>query len=172
MAEKPLWLMRREEFDEYIELLQTLKKSVFSLRISPVNVTTNIVIEQLLRLSKSYEDGVPKTERVNPTVKFDYRFSDSIGNPKQSTFYEKSAEAWNPQLAKFIRELTIFFSRSLKEDFTFEKDFHGLFKNLQEFLPPGFRSQKSKNAEKRKKNVKEIRAKKAQIAYYRRRQRK
>ncbi len=139
---------RNEEFDLMIELLQKAKQTAFSLSVSPVNLLSRTASDLLLRIANAYEDGVPKTERLNPTIKFDYRFSDPLGNPFQRTVNENRSEAWNPQFSRFSRELAVFFSRSLLKDFSFQKDFHDLLNNLQDILPPGFLSQKSNNAEK------------------------
>ena len=135
---------------------------------SPVDFLTNIVVDILLILKESYKEGVPKTERSNPIIIFDYGKSGPLGNPAQTTRNFNVESAWSPQLAAFAKELTIFFSRSLKKGFTFQKEFVHLTDKLKEFLPPGFIPQKSKNAEKidkKKKGIKTIR----RDAYHRRR---
>lgn len=163
------WLERKsEDFDLMIELLQAAKNTAFSFHSSPVNIMSEIATDLLLKLSQAYEEGVPKRERLNPTIIFDYRFPDPLGNASSFKRESKSPEAWDPDLSYLCRRLAIFFSRSIREDFSFQKDFHDLLNHLQDIFPPGFISQKSYKAEKKKNNIKS-QAAKARTAYYRRR---
>lgn len=137
---------------------------------SPVDFLTSMIMDVLLILKESYEQGVPKTEPRNPVISFDYGKSGPLGNPAQTTRYFKVEEAWDPRMAEFLRRLIIFFSRSLDKGFTFPKAFHELVDYLSEFLPPGFLSQKSENAEKIKKKDNSFK-RNARRGYYNRRRR-
>lgn len=152
--EVPDWLESEyQEIDDLIELLKMTKISLLSFRSSPVDVLTQLAVDLIIRLKKAYYDEAPMKGDPNPTIYFDERFSDPLGNIKQKEFTRYELRAWSPPMEKFLFHLAIFFSRSLKKDFKFQEDFHGLLKSLNEFLPPGSFSQKSNSAEKNKKNI-------------------
>jgi hypothetical protein len=162
------WLEEQHrEIDQLIDDLKLTKLTLLS--SSPVDNLTNIAVDLLIKLKKAYYEEAPMTGDPNPVVIFDERFSDPLGNVFQREFNRYSLRAWSPPMEKFLFHLAIFFSRSLKPDFNFQKDFIHLLKSLNEFLPPGLISQKSRKAEKSNKNVKDIQAKKARNAYFRRR---
>jgi hypothetical protein len=166
----PEWLESEyREIDDLIESLRVSKELLVSFRSSPVDILTNTAVDLLIKLKKAYYEESPLSGDPNPVIIFDERFSDPLGNVSQREFNRYSLRVWSPPMEKFLFHLAVFFSRSLMKDFKFQKDFHDLLKNLQEFLPPGLTSQKSKNAEKTNKNVKVDRAIKARNAYYRRR---
>jgi hypothetical protein len=166
----PEWLIEIEEdIDSYIAVLQAAKKHLVSISISPVNILTDIAVELLMKLRYLYQNEAPKSERKNPAIIFDESQMGDLGLPPQRTINFKVQGVWSPQMEKFLFHLAIFFSRSLKTNFSFEKDFHDLIQKLDEFLPPGTCSQKSIKAEKSQKNIKQVRAQKARKAYYRRR---
>jgi hypothetical protein len=171
-TEYPLWLIERiEEIEGYIGILQALKSKAFSLSISPVGILTEGIVDLLMQLRKSYQDEAPYTGSLNPEIIFDDDGPrDDLGNipQRERKFYVKRAVV--PEMPQFLWAFAVFFSRSLKKDFNFQKDFHGLLKDLNQILPPGFTSQKSNNAEKTSKKTKQLDANKiARSAYYRRR---
>lgn len=166
------FVLDESRLDQMIEALKLAKFAGFRSSSSPVNVLLNAAIDICIRISNSYKDGVPKFERTNPTIKIDRVKLDPLGNPLSVNINRYREEAWSPEIALFTKQLAVFFSRMCRKDFNFQKDFHDLLNSLNDLIPPGIIPQKSKNAEKRKKNIKEIRAKQAQNFYFRRRRHK
>jgi hypothetical protein len=169
----PLWLERElEDIDQMIGLLKAVKSSAFSLSSSPVDVLTRLLVDLLMKIKNSHEHGLPETEERNPAIIFlDDEPMGELGNSRQRTIKLNVNLNWHPPEAmhQFLQSLAVFFSRSLLKDFNFHDEFTHHLENLQKFLPPGFISQKSKHAEKKNKNIKEIRAYHSRKAYYRRR---
>jgi hypothetical protein len=170
----PLWLERElSDIDQMIGILEAVKSSAFSLSSSPVDVLTRLLVDLLMKIKNSHEHDLPETESLNPAIIFlDDEPMGPLGNSSQRTIKYHSKLNWHPteSMHKLLQGLAVFFSRSIKQDFIFQKDFHDLLKYLAEFLPPGFLSQKSKNAEKNIKNNKPNVAIEANVrAYYRRR---
>jgi len=177
--ELPIWLEQEiQDIDLMIGVLDAAKNSAFSLSSSPVSVFVQLLVDLLMRVKNSYEHGLPEFESNNPEIVFlDDEPMGPLGNSRQRTINFKSELNWSPvyqdpsvsPMPVFFRALAVFFSRSLKQSFDFQKDFHDLLKAMDKFLPPGVTSQKSHKAEKSNKNIKAIRAQKARNAYYRRR---
>jgi len=168
--EVPEWLKERVAvFESLISTLQAAKFSMLSLSFSPTNDLIRTTIESLELLRRAYSEEWPRTATANPQIEFDERFSDEIGNVSQRTKSFFVHTTYDPEMEYIISDLIVFFSRSLDPSFNAKKGFHDLFGKKQDLLPPGVTSQKSKNAEKSKKNIKAIQAQRARKAYYRRR---
>lgn len=168
--ELPVWLKERvRTFESLISILQATKNSMLTLSFSPTNDLIRTTIESLELLRRAFSEGWPRTARANPQIEFDERFSDEIGNVSQRTKSFFVATTYDPEMEMIISDLIVFFSRSLESTFNAKKGFHDLFGKSDQLLPPGLLTQKSKNAEKSNKNIKEFRAQKARNFYYRRR---
>ena len=178
----PLWLERElQDIDQMIGILDAVKNSAFSLSSSPVDVLVKLLVDLLMKIKNSYEHGLPETEALNPAIIFlDDEPMGELGNSSQRTIKYNSNLNWSPvyqdressPMPRFLRALAVFFSRSLKPNFNFQKDFHDLLKGMDKFLPPGRTCQESRKAEKIDKNFKQFQANKARNAYYRRRRQK
>jgi hypothetical protein len=169
--EVPEWLIERVEvFESLISVLQATKNSMLSLSISPVNDLIRVTIETLELLRRAFQEEWPINAIPNPEIIFDERFSDQLGNVSQKTRNFKVQTAYNPEFEHIVSDLITFFSRFLdKPSFNAEQAFHELFGAGYQRDPPGFIPQKSKNAEKTNKKIKEIQARKSRNSYYRRR---
>lgn len=176
--ELPEWLEEQfQEIDLTIGVLRASEIGAFSLSSSPVEVLVSLLVDLLMRIKNSYEHGIPETERRNSAVVFlDDEPMGELGNSNQKTINFKSQLNWSPSSLRedspmpfLIRELARFFSRSLRPDFCFGKEFVHLYQDLAKLLPPGFISQKSHKAEKRNKNRQTVQAN-ARTFYHRRRQ--
>jgi hypothetical protein len=177
--ELPLWLEEElRDIDLLIGILDAAKNSAFSLTSSPVGDLVSLLVDLIMRIKNSYEHGISDFASNNPEVVFlDDQPMGELGNSRQRTIKFDRYLNWSPvykdpessPMPVFLKALAVFFSRSLDPKFNFQKSFHGFLKALDKFLPPGFTSQKSKNAEKITKNTKQLRAQKARSAYYRRR---
>jgi hypothetical protein len=171
--EIPEWLKERiSVFESLISVLQATKNSMLSLSFSPTNDLIRTTIESLEMLRRAFSESWPRTARSNPQIEFDERFSDEIGNVSQRTKNIFVATTYDPEMENIISDLIVFFSRSLDPSYNTKKGFHDLFGKEDKFLPPGGIPQKSKNAEKSKKNIKEFQAQRARNFYYRRRRQK
>ena len=136
---------------------------------SPVTLLVSMIKDLLLTMRRAYQEGRAKTGPLNPSIIFDERLTDPLGNIKSSKQKYWVEEIWSPQLSAFCEQLFIFFSRSMVKDFNFSKDFDRLRKNLSQFLPPEV-SQKSIKAEKNNQQRNAPKAN-ARRAYYHRRRR-
>lgn len=178
--ELPEWLEAEiSELDQMIGILRALRNSAFSLSSSPVDVLVKLLVDLLMRIKNSYEHDLPETEDLNDEIVFfDDEPMGELGNSRQGVIKYKRHLNWDPvyqdrttsPMPRLFKALAVFFSRSLDPKFDFQKSFHGFLKDLEEFLPPGFISQKSNNAEKSKKNIKNVQGQHPRNFYYRRRQ--
>lgn len=180
--EIPKWLEEElQDIDQMIGILQAVKSSAYSLSSSPVDVLVSLLVDLIMRIKNSYEHDLPETEDLNDEIIFlDDEPMGELGNSRQKTIKLKSHLNWSPvyrqrdtsPMPRVLRALAVFFSRSLDQDFNFQKSFHDFFEGLNQFLPPGVLSQKSINAEKSKQNIKKQIPSKGNNFYYRRRQNK
>lgn len=172
--EIPEWLIERlEVFESLISILQATKNSMLSLSISPVNDLIRVTIESLEMLRRAFQEEWPIKATPNPQIIFDERYSDPLGNISQSTRNFRVETAYNPEFENIVSDLITFFSRFLHNpSFNASKDFHDLFGARNDRSPPGFISQKSKDAENKNKKIQKFQANKARKFYYRRRQNK
>jgi hypothetical protein len=178
----PLWLERElEDIDQMIGLLNACKSSVYSLSSSPVAILVRLLVDLLMRIKNSYENGVPETEHLNEAIVFlDFDPMGPLGNSNQRTIKFNRKLNWSvvyrdrttSPMPRFLRACAVFFSRSLQEDFNFSESFHDFLKGLQKFLPPGLTGQQSKYAEKNQQDIKELERRKRVNAYYRRRRKR
>ncbi len=178
--ELPIWLEKElEDVDQMIGLLNAVKNSAFRLSSSPVDVLVQLLVDLLMRIKNSYEHGSPDFERNNPKIVFlDDEPMGELGNSRQRTIQLKSYLNWGPcyrdsedsPMPKFLKALAVFFSRSVKQDFNFQKTFHEFLNNLDDLLPPGRTCQKTQKSEKTNKNIQAIKTKSVE-AYFRRRRR-
>lgn len=99
------------EEDNLKSLLETLKmaqKVGFSSSSSPIGWFLEVGTDICLRLSILFKRGVAEA-RKNPEIKFNYRVSDSLGNPKSFKIFEDPKIYWDPKLSEIFKELASFF---------------------------------------------------------------
>lgn len=170
------------KIDQLIALLQKSKTSILSLRSSPINLYTELLSDIILKMAFAIEEGTPSKERVNPGIKFGVEYSYQkvsvfpyeirIGHEvSEEIKFPKPKTIDDPELAIFLRQLAVFFSR-IGQETNFKKAFHELFEYVKDFLPPSLHSEERASAEKTSNRNKKTQATRARDFYYRRQRRK
>ena len=156
------------EEDQLESLIQTLKLAQqvgFSSSSSPIGYLLEAGTDIALRISGLLNEGT-KNPRNNPEVKFNYRVSDALGNPKSFKVHSAPKVFWDPQLSEYFRKLASFFVKVKNGDpdsldfMSIEKD--SKFASREQIL------EKEEKVQKIEANIAKI----ANIAYHRRQKKK
>lgn len=91
-----------EDIQELIRILKSLSKLKWSTSFSVVKPALDLLIETSLVLAHSLEQEIWETQRTNPKVIFNYKKSDSLGNPLSFSVFEKQIKKESPQLHDYF----------------------------------------------------------------------
>lgn len=157
----------KDRLKELISTLQLASKAGFSSLSSPIEVLLEVAIDLSLLLSNQYSVG--KKERIsNKEIRFLDDKSDALGNPLQISFRKKRREYWDPQTAKFLKQLASFFVQ-LKVFSNFREAYmaSGIGRNFSNKTPIN-PSEQNKKARKRASKIRQNKNR----AFYRRQRNK
>jgi hypothetical protein len=158
-------LEEESSIDSLIETLKLAKQVGFSSSSSPIGFLLEAGTDVCLQISSLLEKGT-RARRNNPEVKFNYKVSDPLGNPKSFKIYQDPKTFWDPALAKVFRELASFFVLVKRDD-----------KSALDFMSEVVVPSKTSSEESSEQNEKEQKiqldiAKIANLAYHRRQRKK
>jgi hypothetical protein len=155
----------RDRLTFIISLLEKAKRFGFSSRSSPIDILLETFVDLCLLLRDSFKEGAPERAK-NVGLKFLETQQDVLGNPKQIKVFTPSKWYWSPEASKIFESLASF-GVLVKKQKPIKDSFMESFKGSSLITPP---VQKPKQTTKQKNIAR--RAKKAQTAYFRRRQRR
>lgn len=156
--------LEEDKLSQLIETLKLARQVGYSSSSSPIGFLLEAGTDICLQISSLLKEGTEEKKK-NPEVKFNYRVSDSLGNPKSFKVYKDPKTFWNPQLAQTFMDLASFFVKVKKDD-----------KDALEFMSRQVlnleltASEKSEQDEETKISL-DV-AKMAQLAFHRRRRKK
>ena len=115
-------MLDRDQIKFQIEILTEALNMGYSSPSSPVEPLIEVVIDLLLKLGNVLQEGRAFWKgRKNPSIKF-LDFADELANPKSIKIWDRRESAWNPELAKYFKQVAL--------DLTKIKRFHELPEHL------------------------------------------
>jgi hypothetical protein len=100
--------LEEDRLKDLIQTLQLAQQVGFSSSSSPIGWLLEAGTDICLQISTLLKEGT-KEKKNNPEVKFNYRVSDPLGNPKSFKVYTAPKVFWNPQLSEYFKKLASFF---------------------------------------------------------------
>ena len=101
-------MLEEDSIESLIHTLQLAKTLGYSSSSSPIGYLLEAGTDVCLQIAALLKKGT-QDRKNNPEVKFNYRVSDSLGNPKSFKVVTPSKTFWDPQLSKYFTQLASFF---------------------------------------------------------------
>lgn len=159
-------MLEEDRLNSLLEAVKLAKEMGYSSSSSPIGYLLEAGTDLCLKISSLLKEGT-KAKRNNPEVRFNYRVSDPLGNPKSFKVIEPSKVFWSPQIAEIFRDLASFFIKVKNGD-------EDVLDFMSKQLCPKFHTSQAKAEEldEKEQGIKLEIAKIANLAYHRRQKKK